>query len=196
VLGGPRSARFRNGYLSGRRCFCRSAPMSGAKLRAGRLQTGVLRQRRRLACAVIAAGTAGALRQPLARRERLMNVFYYAPSVTVCCWHTQWHTKNVSLCALRVDEDQLLKLISPLQPEEHGVCGEDDQWHLPNGLRRDFSRLLFPASSLPTLRSCPKAWWLSRPKATYWSSWWTRLLVPRRSGRTLLLLRETESCTS
>ena len=90
----------------------------------------------------------------------------------------------------------LCERVSPSLPEEHGLCGEDDQWHLPNGLRRDFSRLLFPASSLPPLPSCPKAWWFLRPQATYWSCWLTRLLVLRRTDLTLLLLRETESSAS
>jgi hypothetical protein len=76
------------------------------------------------------------------------------------------------------------------------VRGEDDHWHLPNGLRRDFSRLRLLASSLPLSPSCPRAWWLSRPKAMYWSCSLTRLLVPRRSDRKLLRLRETESCAS
>ena len=57
--------------------------------------------------------------------------------------------EQFSLCALRVDEKAaLLKLVSPLPPEEHGARGEDDHWHLPNGLRRDFSRLREEASRL------------------------------------------------
>ena len=90
-------------------------------------------------------------------------------------------------CTLIGKRRALLKLVSPSRP---GVRGEDYQSHLPNALRRDFSRLLFPASSLPPLPCCPKAWWFWRPKATYWSCWLTRLLVLRRSDRTLLLLRE------